>query len=246
MCSGAALPDGWNETLFADAIDVRPRAYCCCLSASQPPSFRACVVVSVVRRGLDFRPFVCTSVMTSTPPSFLHAPKCTGCRSIVATLTLVIATDRCAKIAGTVPSGGGNFPCGVRTITACARSEVNGQLAQFGHHCIRIRCAPQSGEAELCFADDGCLQLRRALMEERRRATHRRGALPAADRRTAPMASQCSAAASCSQSPTLCAWHGAFLRSACGSIKSIGANRPHTHTHAHTHARAHTHKHTDA
>ena len=106
VCSGAALPDGWNETLFADAIDVRPRATAAAsLRWSQPPSFRACVVVSVVRRGLDFRPFVYTSVTTSTPPSFLHAPKCTGCRSIVATLTLVIATDRCAKIAGTVPTG---------------------------------------------------------------------------------------------------------------------------------------------
>ena len=38
------------------------------------------------------------------------------------------------------------------------------------------------------------------------------------------------------------------LSSQCGSIKSIGANRPHAHTRTrtHTHARAHTHKHTDA
>jgi hypothetical protein len=43
VCSGAALPDGWNETLFADAIDVRPRAYCCRLSALVTATFLPCM-----------------------------------------------------------------------------------------------------------------------------------------------------------------------------------------------------------
>ncbi len=206
---------------------------------SQPPSFRACVVVSVVRRGLDFRPFVYTSVTTSTPPSFLHAPKCTGCRPIVATLTLVIVTDRCAKIAGTVPTGR-ELP-GVRTITACARSEVNGQLAQFGHHCIRIRCAPQSGEAELCFADDGCLQLRRALMEERRRATHRRGALRQTDG-TDGLTVQRSGLLLSVANVVRMAWR---LSSQCVWLNQINRRQSatHTHTRAHTRARTHTQTH---
>ena len=133
------------------------------------------------------------------------------------------------KDRGNVSHGEGTS--GVRTNTACARSKANGPLVEFGHHCIRIRCAPQSGEAELCFADDGCVQLRRALMEERRRAAHRRGAV----RQTAATLEHHGLTVQ-RQQPLLSvanvvrmAWR---LPSQCGSIKSIDANRPHTHTRA--------------
>lgn len=44
VCSGVALPDGWNETLFADAIDVRPRSLLLpplCVGHSHLPSVHA-------------------------------------------------------------------------------------------------------------------------------------------------------------------------------------------------------------